>query len=312
MNITLLVNAAASSVTPRRRVIIGKILAADHQVEVVETTHRGHATGLAREAAANGTEAVVVLGGDGTLNEVANGLVGTNCALAALPGGSTNVFSRTLGLDDEPIEASLSINDALVERRIAPMGLGSVNGRYFLFHTGVGWDAMLVRQVEKRSEFKRYASHPLFVWCGIKTWFLLWDRTTAHFRVRHANGEVDEAGFFTVVMNTNPYTYVGTKPFNLSLDAALDRPLCVVTVTKMKTVPFLRLLAQTLRQPDAPTRSPIVSYRSDVEQLRIEGREGPIPYQVDGDDAGDAERLDFRFHPAALQLVIPPMMNAPL
>src|SRR5690554_4536734 len=138
MNLLLLVNSSASSVTARGRVVIQKALSADHDVTVVETSRRGHATRLAQKAAVSGVEVVVVLGGDGTLNEAANGLAGTTTALAPLPGGSTNVLARTIGLPNDPIEATGALLDALARASIKRVGLGSVNGRYFLFHTGVG------------------------------------------------------------------------------------------------------------------------------------------------------------------------------
>lgn len=304
MKLLLVVNQSASSVTARRRVIIDKMLSADHAVDVRLTERRGHATELAAEAAANGVDAVIVLGGDGTLNEVANGLVGTSCAVAALPGGSTNVFARTLGLSDDPIEAALSNLEALAERRVRRIGVGSVNGRYFLFHTGVGWDAMLVRHVERRADIKRWAGHPLFIWAGLETWIARWDRRRPHFRICYPDGSVQDRGFFTVVMNSNPYTYVGTRPFNLTTDAGPDRALVSVSVTKMSSGPFLRLMIQSLRRPDAPAHSRIIDYRADLEDLVIEGY-GPVPFQVDGDDLGDSERLEFRHHPSALDLVVP-------
>lgn len=300
-----MVNESASSVTARRRVIIQKMLSADHEVEVAHTHRRGHATHLALDAARRGLDWIMVLGGDGTLNEVANGLVGTDCAVAALPGGSTNVFARTLGLSDDPVEAALTNLEAVAAGSIRRVGVGSVNGRYFLFHTGIGWDAALVRRVEKRAELKRWASHPLFIWAGLETWFRYYDRRRPHFRLLLDDGTVIEEGYFTVVLNTNPYTYVGTRPFNLSPDASLDRPLAVVSIRRMTTAPFLRLLLQTLRSPDATTRSRIVDYRSDVTSLVVEGY-GPVPYQVDGDDLGDVDRLELRHHPEALRLVVPP------
>ena len=101
-----LVNPAASSVTPRTRVVIQKALAADHEVVLAETIRRDHATRLTRESVNDGFDVVVVLGGDGTLNEAANGLISSKTALAVLPGGSTNVFARTLGLPDDPVEAT--------------------------------------------------------------------------------------------------------------------------------------------------------------------------------------------------------------
>ena len=147
MRVLLLVNSAASSVTGRRRVVIHKALSADHEVTLAETARRGHATRLARSAASEGTDVVVVLGGDGTLNEAANGLAGTDTALAALPGGSTNVFARIIGLPDDPIEAAGQLLDALDRDAITRIGLGAVDGRYFLFHCGIGFDAAVVEQV---------------------------------------------------------------------------------------------------------------------------------------------------------------------
>ena len=105
MKVLLIVNPSASSVTARTRIVIQKALSADHRLEVSATTRRGHATRLAQSAANDGIDVVVVLGGDGTLNEAANGLAGSETALAAVPGGSTNVFARTLGLPDDPTAA---------------------------------------------------------------------------------------------------------------------------------------------------------------------------------------------------------------
>src|SRR5918996_1662056 len=133
MKLLLVVNSSASSVTPRSRVVIQKALSADHEVTLAETSRRGHATRLAQGAASAGAEVVVVLGGDGTLNETANGLAGSSCALAALPGGSTNVLARTIGLPNDPIEATGELLAALARGSIRRVGLGSVNGRYFLF-----------------------------------------------------------------------------------------------------------------------------------------------------------------------------------
>ena len=150
MRILLLVNESASSVTARTRVLIQAALGEHHEVELALTSRRGHASRLARGAASTGTDLVAVLGGDGTLNEAANGLAGTDCVLAALPGGSTNVFARTIGLDDDPLEATRQTIAAIATNSIESVGLGEVAGRYFLFHCGNGFDAAVVKQVERR------------------------------------------------------------------------------------------------------------------------------------------------------------------
>ena len=304
MKLLLLVNESASSVTPRSRVVIQKALAADHDVTLAETSRRGHATRLAQGAAADGVDVVVVLGGDGTLNEAANGLARTACALAPLPGGSTNVFARTVGLPNDPIEATGVLLDALARRSIRRVGLGSVNGRYFLFHTGVGFDAAVVEQVERRAGLKRYAGQPLFVFAGFDTWIRHYDRSRPRFAVHHADGAVIDDAYLTIVLNTNPYTYLGNRPLNLAPEATLDRGLASVTLRTMAFARTMRIIASAFGSGAVLRRSRWVDHRTDLEALTVRAY-GPVPYQVDGDHLGDTEQLDFRHEPAVLDLVLP-------
>jgi diacylglycerol kinase family enzyme len=304
VKLMLLVNSSASSVTPRSRVVIQKALSADHDVTLAETSRRGHATRLAQGAAAAGTEVVVVLGGDGTLNEAANGLAESDCALAALPGGSTNVFARTIGLPNDPIEATGVLLDALARRSIRRVGLGSVNGRFFLFHTGVGFDAAVVQQVERRSGLKRYAGHPLFVYAGFTTWARHYDRSKPRFAVHHADGEVVDDGYLTIVMNTNPYTYLGNRPLDLAPETTLDRGLTAVTLRTMSAPRLLRIIGSALTNGKALRRSRFVDLRADLAEVAIRAY-GPVPYQVDGDYLGDVEELTFRHAPEVIDLVVP-------
>ena len=300
----LIVNSSASSVTARSRVVIQKALSADHDVTLAETSRRGHATRLAQGAAGDGSEAVVVLGGDGTLNEAANGLAGSRVTLAALPGGSTNVFARTIGLPNDPIEATGVLLEALAEREIRRVGLGSVNGRYFLFHVGLGFDAAVVEQVERRSTFKRYLGHPLFAYSAFTAWFRHYDRSRPRFAISQAGEEpVDSA--FALVFNTNPYTYLGNRPFDIAPEATLDRGLVVLAMKQMTFPKIVRLAGRAL----ASTRKPagglrFIHYRADVAEVTVTGY-GPFPYQVDGDHLGDATELVFRHAPEVIDLVLP-------
>ena len=128
-----------------------------------ETNRRGHAARLAQGAAADGMDVVVVLGGDGTLNEAANGLAGSQTALAVLPGGSTNVFARTIGMANDPVEATSQLLSALATGSTERVGLGRANARYFLLHAGIGFDAAVVARVEKLAPLKRYTGPAVFV-----------------------------------------------------------------------------------------------------------------------------------------------------
>ena len=304
VRIVLLVNASASSVTARARVVIQKALSADHDVELAQTSRRGHATRLAQGAASSGVDVVVALGGDGTLNEAANGLAGTDTALAALPGGSTNVFCRTIGLPNDPIEATGITLDALADGSVERVGLGSLHGRYFLFHVGIGYDAAVVEQVERRAPLKRYAGHALFAGCAVDTWLRHYDHDRPRFSVHHADGAEVPDGYLTLCLNTNPYTYLGNRPFNVAPDATLDRPLTVVTFRTLDFLPLISLAASALGTGRRLRRSRHIDYRPDVDKVTIEGH-GAVPYQMDGDYLGRVEHIELRHEPDVLRLVLP-------
>ena len=291
--------------TARARVVIRKALAADHDVELAETSRRGHARRLAQGAAATGTDVVAVLGGDGTLNEAANGLVGTDAALAVLPGGSTNVFARSIGLPNDPVEATGVLLEALAADSVRPVGLGVVNGRYFLFHTGVGFDAEVVHQVERRGALKRWAGHPLFIGAAITTWFRHYDRTRPRMAVRFPDGDTVDDGYFTVVLNSSPYTYLGERPLDVAPEATLDRGLVCLTVRRLDLATVLTLAASALSTGRRARRGQWTDYRTDLPGVQVTGL-GPVPYQVDGDYLGPADALEFRHEPEALRLVLPP------
>ena len=303
MKVLLIVNSSASSVTARAKVVIHKALSADHDVTLAETNRRGHAARLAQGAAGNGTELVIVLAGDGTLNEAANGLAGTATALAPLPGGSTNVFARTLGLPDDPVEATGALLDAVARGSIRRVGLGSVNKRYFLFHCGIGYDAAVVSLVERSGQLKRYAGHPLFVYAAVDTWLRKYDRKHPHFVVQHDDGTLIEDGYFGICFNTDPYTYLGARPLSLAPDATLDTPLTMVTVRTLRLSGLVPLVVRAWRgKAIAGTRG--VDYHANVTGFTVRGH-GTFPYQVDGDYLGEVSSLRFRYEPAIIDLVIP-------
>lgn len=283
--------------------VIQKALSADHDVTSIETARQGHATRLAMAAANASSDVVVVLGGDGTLNEAANGLVGSNTALAPLPGGSTNVFSRILGLPDDPVDAVGVLSEALERGAIERIGLGSVNERYFLFHCGIGFDAAVVQRVEQSDHLKRWAGHPLFVYAAIGTWLSRSNRRQAPVTVHDSQGGAAVRGAMTVVLNSNPYTFLGNRPLNLVSEATLDAPLAAVTFSDLSLVKLLPLLARSLRNRDvAGSRG--CDVRTGLNQLTITSEQA-VPYQVDGDHLGSTRRLEFLWTPEAMPLVMP-------
>jgi diacylglycerol kinase family enzyme len=304
LRLLLVVNSFASSVTARNTVVVHQKLARHHDVQVVETNRRGHATRFAQDAARRGIDAVVSFGGDGTLNEVATGVAGTDTALAVLPGGSTNVFARTIGIPNDALEAVDLLVAALGREAISPVGLGRCNGRYFTFHTGIGYDAAVVRRVEERAALKRYAGHPLFVVASLRTWAFGYDRTSPHFTVTFDGAgppaPVDDA-YFTIVMNTNPYTFLGNRPLDLVPGTEPGAGLSVVTFRSMNASHILRSLGSALRGGGIPD-APWLDIRRDVKSLTVTN---PVsfPYQLDGDYLGETQGLTFDHVPGALRLV---------
>jgi diacylglycerol kinase family enzyme len=303
LRILLIVNSFASSVTARTTVLVQQALEDGNEVQLVETNRRGHATRFAQDAAKRGLDVVVALGGDGTLNEAANGIAGTDCALAPLPGGSTNVFARTLGLPNDPVAAAGLVASAIAEQRIKRVGLGSVNGRYFCFHTGIGFDAAVVRAVEKRDSMKRWLGHPLFMWAALSTWGRRYDRKHPHFAVRFPNGDEVTDGYFTIVMNSDPYTFLGNRPLSLAPEATLDRGLVAITFRSLRLATMARVLGGVMRGNGVGEHQSL-DKRTDLPGLDVVS-ERPFPYQVDGDDLGDTRRLVFRHEPDAIGLVMP-------
>ncbi len=303
LRILLVVNSFASSVTARNTVVVHRALSQGNDVEMVETNRRGHATRFAQDAARRGVDVVVSFGGDGTLNEVATGVAGTSTALGVLPGGSTNVFARTLGMPNDPVRAAHQLAAGLAAESIRPIGLGLVNGRFFCFHTGVGFDAAVVEAVEKRASMKRWMGHPLFIAAGLSTWARGYDRRSPHFTVRFPDGDAVTDGYFTIVLNTNPYTFLGNRPLDLSPAATLDRGLVAVTFRTMQARAIVGSLIGALRGGGVRPSATLDEHR-DLESLVVE-HDTPFPYQVDGDHLGDTTRLEFRHVPDAVRLALP-------
>ncbi len=304
MRLLLVVNTSASSVTARARVVIHKALSADHDVVMKETNRRGHAARLAQGAAADGLDAVVVLGGDGTMNEAANGLAGSQTALAVLPGGSTNVFARTIGMANDPIEATSQLLSALGEGSVERVGLGQANARYFLFHAGIGFDAAVVAGVEKLAPLKRYTGPALFLGAALFTWAYGYERRRPAFSVRAGAGPEIDDGFFAVCLNTDPYTYLGNRPVSLAPGASLVTPLTLVVLRRLTLRTVIPVAVAALGPGLGRDGRRHTSVLSPVEEATIKGHR-PVPYQLDGDYVAEADLIELRWAPEVLSLVVP-------
>jgi diacylglycerol kinase family enzyme len=303
MRVLLLVNATASSVTARKRVMIRKLLADQHEVEVAETSRRGHATRLAHAAANDGFDVVVVLAGDGTLNEAADGLLQTDTALAPLPGGSTNVYARTLGFSTDALDATGELLRSLGRGSTKRIGVGRVNRRPFLFNTGIGFDAAVIRRVERYGELKRHFSHPLHIAAAFEAFFRH-EGTRTKLQLELDTGEIIEDARFAIVSKTDPYTYLGRLPLSVAPAAGLDQPLALTAFRALDAFTLLGGAASAMRSGKFLEHRRGIDHRHDLHRIIVRSGE-PFAYQVDGDDVGDTQQLDIEFEPDALTVVLP-------
>jgi diacylglycerol kinase family enzyme len=309
VRVLLLVNSIASSVTTRRRAQVRKILASRHDVEVAETSRRGHAELLARAAAEDDFDVVAVYAGDGTLNEAATGLLHTRTALAPIPGGSTNVYAKTLHYPRRAADAARALLDALDRGSIERVGVGLAGERPFLFCAGVGFDAAVIRRVERHSRWiKRVASHPVHVTAAVQTFFSdEGRRTRAHITINE--GAIDDGTHlsdvrFAIVSKSTPYTYLGRIPIDIAPKAGIDTRLSLTAFTALRAITLIGGAASAMRTGKFLAKRRDVVARDDLGRLRIYA-DTPFPYQVDGDPVDDVKELDVTYLPDALAVVLP-------
>lgn len=273
--------------------------------DVSETANRGHAAALACRAMREGVELVVALGGDGTINEVVNGILTDGVhsrvpALGIIAAGSTNVFARALGLPTDPLEATGNLLDALREDRRRTVNLGQADDRFFVFTAGMGLDAAIVRNVETQRRRGARSSHSLYVRTGLRTFFAE-DRRHPALTVEFCDGTPSAQVFFTIVTNTDPWTYLGERPVRPTPDASFMAGVDLYARRRIGTASMLWALGQVLRSPPKPGGRSVV-VRHDLSAITVTANR-PVPFQVDGDWLGDRERVEFRSVPRALTIV---------
>ena len=160
----LIVNPYATTVSDRLKNLVVYALQGRYEVETVDTEAQNHATEIGREVRDHGYDIVVAFGGDGTLNEVANGLAGTDVPVSVLPGGSTNVVCRTLGIPNDVVDATEHLLAMVDEWQPRKIDLGMADGRHFVFSCGVGIDATVVKRVDAHPKLKSRAGPYYYTW----------------------------------------------------------------------------------------------------------------------------------------------------
>src|SRR5215208_5003197 len=216
----IIVNPYATTVSDRLKNLVVYALQGRYDVEAVLTEAQHHAIEIGREACEGGYDLVVAFGGDGTLNEVANGLAGTNVPVSVLPGGSTNVVCRTLGIPNDVVDATehlIGLADDFHPRKI---DLGRCNGRHFVFACGVGLDATVVKRVDAHPRLKAQARQWYYTWAAISDFYRHYLRNPPRFELE-VDGRVYQ-GVTAIAQNSDPFIFFGNVPVRSCEDIGLD------------------------------------------------------------------------------------------
>ncbi|MEV2277596.1 diacylglycerol kinase family protein [Nocardiopsis sp. NPDC049922] len=309
MRALFIVNPQATTTTSRTREVIVGALASELDVTVAETAYRDHASELARKAAADGFELVLSLGGDGTVNEVVNGLLATPDHLprpryAVIPGGSANVFIRSLGVPGDPVEATSAVLEAIRAGREREINLGRITSdeddRYFTFCAGFGWDADVVQQVEHARAQGRRATPALYAEVAVKLFFR-GDIRDPSLRVS-AGGPPRDGVYFALVTNTTPWTYAGSLPLQPTPSSRFELGLDAFALTNSSHPLTGWVLSQMFFPKGLPAIGDGYLTWHDLDSLEISSTH-PRAFQIDGEYLGERERVNFHSVPKALRII---------
>jgi diacylglycerol kinase family enzyme len=306
----LIANPYATSTTAVRREVITRALASELDLSVVQTRYRGHARHVAEGAARDGYELVLALGGDGTVNEVVNGmlracpppLAARAPIFAPLPGGSANVFTRSLGLPADLVDATGQILGALQERRSRSIGLGLAGQRYFCANAGLGLDAEVVRVVEGLRARGRGASAAMYVLAAVRQFCAVTNRRVPALSLERDGAPALNGLFLGIVSNSSPWTYLGQRPVLASPLAGFDTGLDLLAVRTLGTLRTLNMVRQMLNHGSGPSGRHVVSLH-DQPVLTFRATR-PVAFQVDGEYVGEQEYAELRSIPNALRVLV--------
>jgi diacylglycerol kinase family enzyme len=304
----VIVNPYATTVSDRLKNLVVYALQGRYEVEAVMTEARSHATDIGREACGGAYDVVVAFGGDGTLNEVANGVAGTDIPVTVLPGGSTNVVCRTLGIPNDVVDATEHLLAVADDFRPRKVDLGVASGRRFVFACGCGLDATAAQRVDSHPKLKARGGRWFYTYAAVAGFYRGYLRDPVVMRLIAGAQRAD--GVTAIVQNSDPFTYFGRTPLRVCEGAALDNETLSAAMLRraaQRDVPTIagRVLTERLRTSDHRQ----IDHFEGLTEARIESvsqRGGTLrafPVQVDGDYIGDHTEIDLGIEPGALTVV---------
>jgi diacylglycerol kinase family enzyme len=299
----IIVNPFATTVSDRLKNLVVYALRGSYEVDAIDTERRDHATDLTRQAASEGYDVVVAFGGDGTVNEAANGLVGSDTPLTCLPGGRANVLCRILGIPTDVVDATEHLLRLADDWRPRRLDLARVNERHFLFSAGVGLDASVVERVDAHPRLKARYGEWYYTAIAVRTF-------TRRYVIRPPRIEVtigDEtvAGVTAVVQNSTPYSFFGDRPVSLGEGATLDSgDLSGAVLERASPIDIPTVIWRALSKRARVTGHRRVHAISGVTSLRVRSLDDrPVPLQVDGDYIGEVHEARFGVTPRGIAVL---------
>jgi diacylglycerol kinase family enzyme len=299
----VIVNPYATTVSDRLKNLVVYALRGRFEVDAVDTEGRGHAVELCCEAALEGYDVVVAFGGDGTVNEAANGLAGSQTPLTCLPGGSTNVYCRLLGIPAEIVDATEHILRLADDWRPRSVDLAEVNGRAFTFSSGIGLDASVVERVDAHPHLKARLGEWYFTYAAVTTFSRRYLVGPPQLEVQASGDTV--TGVTAIIQNADPYTYFNRRPIELAEGAELDSgTLAGVVLRRANPLDMPTVIWRAFSRRARILRHRQVWGFDGVEGVRVRSLDGrELPLQVDGDHVDDVVEAVYGIRPAALRVV---------
>jgi diacylglycerol kinase family enzyme len=299
-------NPRATATSPRQRRVLLDALRRTADVVIEETANRGHAAALACRAMRDRVDVVVALGGDGTINEVVNGVLTDGQhkhvpAVGVVPAGSTNVFARALGIPNDPIEATGLLLEALTAGRRRQISLGRADDRWFVFAAGFGFDAAVVAAVERERRRGRKSTHSLYVRTAVRH-YAAHLRTRATISLQRPDGTETDGLHLVIVTNTSPWTFLGKRPVTPTPAASFDNGLSLYARRNMGGLSLAKSLAQIFAADSTPSGRGVL-VEQDLPGFVLHSSD-PQPFQVDGDYLGERSEVRFWGIRRALNVVV--------
>ena len=286
-------------------------LAGVADLDVERTQYRDHAREL---AAATTADLVIVHGGDGSINEVVNGVMGREGPvdlaagdgrpqIAVIPGGGANVLARALGVPLDAAAAIRQVREAIAAGRHRTIGLGLAADRYFTFSAGLGWDAEVVREVDRLRARGHRESVTLFLRTMIRQYYRGTDRRQPALSLER-DGEPPVSGLFmTIITNRSPWTYFRGRPLLPVPNPDFNSGLDLLALRQIRLTTIFNAVGQMLYVRSRPPRGRDMVSVLGSESLTLRSTR-PIALQADGEYLGETEAVKFQFAPRALRVVV--------